>query len=212
MAGSGAGAIGAVLSRVPRGAWIAAAAVIAVVSLTAALGGFASADARVRAQWAAGEPHDHGQVIATIHDYTVTTEDAQSLPDGASAWLVVRATVVSTDASTLVFPRQVIELPAGLALADGDDASPDASHTIALDDGRRSPQLHPDLPVDVAYLWPLAAAADAPADGLDVQALEAHWAFSPSADEWHWGGVAPAAEMTIPYTDRLPDVLRGDDG
>ncbi|WP_261165878.1 hypothetical protein [Microbacterium sp. Marseille-Q6965] len=208
--GSG-GRAGAALARVPRPVWIAAAILVTVVAAVAALGGFATADARVRPQWPAGEPHDHGQVVATIHDYTVTTSDASSLPEGASAWLVVRATVVSVDAATLVFPRQIVELPAGLALGGDDDPAPDATSVIALDDGRRSPQLHPGLPVEIAYLWPLADAADAPADRLEVEALETRWIYSPSADEWHWGDIAPVARMTIPYTDRVPAVLEGDD-
>lgn len=198
------------LLRVPRWVWIAAGSIVAVLLVTWAFGGFAPAEGRARPTWQAGQPHDHGQVIATIHDYTVTTDEVQYFPEGATAWLVVRASVVSTDTTTLVYPRQLVELPAGIALPRDDDESPDATHLLDLDDGRRTPMLHPDLPADVAYLWPLARPGDVPADGLPVEALETHWIYSPSSDAWHWGNSTPVADMTIPYTDELPDVLRGE--
>lgn len=202
----------AVLMRVPRWAWITGGSIAVVLLATWALGGFADAEGRARPVWQAGEPHDHGQVIATIHDYTVTTEEGQYLPEGAAAWLVVRASIVSTDDETIVYPRELVELPAGIAIAEDNDASPDSTHLIDLEDGRRTYQLHPDLPMEVAYLWPLADPGDAPRDGLPVEAIETQWIFSPSSNAWHWGGAEPVATMTIPYTDELPEALRGDGG
>lgn len=198
------------LARVPLGVWIASAVVVAVLLVTWALGGFAPADARARAEWAAGEPHDHGQVTATIHDYTVTTQQAQTLPEGAAAWLVVRASVVSTHTETIVYPREIVELPLGIAMADEPDVSPEATHLIDLDDGRRMYQLHPGVPAEVAYLWRLADAGDAPTDGLPVEAVETLWIYSPSSDAWHWGGRETAATMTIPFTEDVPEVLQGE--
>lgn len=211
MAEGTAARIRGTLARTPRGVWVAAGVVLALLLGTWAFGGFAPADARARPTWQAGEPHDHGQVTATIHDYAVTTEQGEALPDGATAWLVVRASVVPTHTETLDFARDLVALPPGVAIPLDDDASPESDRMIDLDDGRRSPLLHPGLPAEIAYLWPLADPDDAPRDGLTVDAIETQWIYSPSSDAWHWGGSAVAATMTIPYTDEVPDVLRGEE-
>ena len=199
------------LRIVPRWLWVASGALVCLVIGTWALGGLDTVEGATPTEWAAGDPHDHGQVIATIHDYTVTTETGQPLPEGATARLVVRATVVGDDEETLDYPRDIVELPPGLALTDGEDPQPEATHQVDLGDGRRHPLVHPDLPIEIAFLWPLADAADVPTDGLDVEALETAWVFSPSSNAWHWGTSEPVADMTIPYTPEVPDVLRGGD-
>ncbi len=182
----------------------AVAAVVACTGATALLGGFDTVETTTMPQWHAGEPLDLGPAEVTLLDHAVRDDVlADYLPDGAAAWLIVRARVEATDGETLTYPPEVVSPPEGAVLPDGEDAQPSADRVILLSDGTARPQLHPGLPEEVAYLWPVAEPGDVPAE-LQVEVLVSRLEFSASSQDDVWRTPQPAADVILPRNAQMP--------
>src|SRR5690625_4807687 len=100
-------------------------AVLAVVLVTPLVvglaGGFSAAPARELPQIEPGEAVATGPYELALQSYFVTDEvRADSLPEGARAWLGVVATVTGTDDEEAVLNRFVTTYPEGLGVVDAD--------------------------------------------------------------------------------------------
>ncbi|MFC7404336.1 hypothetical protein [Georgenia alba] len=182
---------------------VSCTAIVVLVGAVVAAGGLRSAEAVPLPEWQAGEQHDLGEVEATVLDHMVTDDvraDYLEYVDGpAVAWLVVRVEVAAHE-ETVEFVPEVVAPPEGVVMGDEPET------VVALQDGTTGPAIHPGLPQQVAYFWPLRDPRDVP-DPLRMDVLVRPWAFSPTSNRYTWGQEEPAARITIPRNDTMPGLF-----
>lgn len=188
-------------------------AVVLVTPLVVGLaGGFSAAPARELPQIEPGEAVATGPYELALQNYFVTDEvRANSLPEGARAWLGVVATVTGTDDEEAVLNRFVTTYPEGLGVVDADSTvNPQPATALRQDTGELAGPFPPGLQVPVVWLIPVADDEAVPAQ-LTVGITDLEQAWSPLLEQETWYEREDIGQVTLVRTDTVPQGLIEDD-
>lgn len=183
---------------------IAIALIALVLVLVTALGGFRTVELPPPPQLAAGEAFDVGP--AEMHASSFFVSDRvlpHMLPDGAQGWIGVLVDLTVHAADEWNPPAEVFSVP---ELADGAEAN----YAAITQDGSLLVQLEPDVPQQVAMLYPVP---DTTAVGdeveLAVRTLYQQRSFFEGTVRWYTDDVG--ATVRLPRNDDVPPALIDED-
>jgi len=172
--------------RVPT-TWLVTAVAAVLLAVSAVFGGLDDAEVQAATVIQAGDPHAGSELTLTVDQALLIDAFPEQLviPDEGNRLLVVRAVVENTTNE----PRRLITAPlrsSGAARlqstieADvlrisgvhGQALTSPPTSILVIDDGSDKVVVQPDMPVELAFVWEVPAAAVTKGDTIEVQLLD----------------------------------------
>ncbi len=186
------------------GAGVVAGVLLAPVAI-AAVGGFATADDVQAQRYAVGQRLDLGQVEVEVRSTFLSAEvQTHALPEEASAWLGVVVEVVNRGDEEVILSRDLLRVP-GL-----DPLQEHPRTTVVVSDESFLVTLSPDVPHEVAMLWPLAGSPAAQSVEVELYPVLAQESMlDPGSILWQVEPLLGVVE--VPVTDVPPTLVDEED-
>lgn len=167
----------------------------------AAAGGFATADEVQAERFAAGQSLDLGQVEVQVQSTFVSDAvETHALPEEAAAWLGLVVQVVNRGDEEVILSRHLFRVPGLEPLQE------EPRTTVVVSDGSFLVTLAPDVPQEVALLWPLADAPDVETVQVELYPVLAQESMlDPGSILWLADPLLGVVE--VPATDVPPTLL-----
>lgn len=153
--------------------WIITGGTAGLLGLSALFGGLEAAPVQAAPVLAAGESHAGSELTVTVENALLidALPEQYLSPTTGNRLLVVRATVENTTTE----PRRLSPVEVD---SIGVDGVPGVPHTepplriLVIDDGSDEVVVQPGVPVELAYVWEIGAAALSAGDTVTVDLLD----------------------------------------